>query len=77
MWEINDRFTASFMARFYWHLERHPREEALRRTQADCLRRVNGDADSGPRLDTESLDTADPVNWAGYSLYGDHRRLRL
>lgn len=75
MWEINDRFTASFMARFYWYLEKHPREEALRRTQVDCVRRAS--EGGGPRLDTESVDTQDPVNWASYSLYGDYRRLRL
>lgn len=77
MWEINDQFTASFMARFYWHLERHTREEALRRTQADCLRRAVKGEDGGPRLDGGGVDVTDPVNWAAYNLYGDHGRLRL
>lgn len=75
MWEIDDRFTASFMARFYWRLERHPRDEALKLTQLDCLRPAC--EDDGPRLETDGVNAADPINWAGYNLYGDHRRLRV
>ncbi|HEX8071094.1 MAG TPA: CHAT domain-containing protein [Pyrinomonadaceae bacterium] len=34
---VDDRVGAAFMIRFYEHLNAHPRAEALRQTQLDCL----------------------------------------
>ncbi|MBF2065971.1 MAG: CHAT domain-containing protein [Calothrix sp. C42_A2020_038] len=60
LWEIDDTVAVSFMTSFYNYLEKLPRDEALRRTQLDCLNR---------RLYCR-VDTANPLFWAGYNLYG-------
>jgi CHAT domain-containing protein/tetratricopeptide (TPR) repeat protein len=65
LWEVDDRLSGPFMKRFYENLEKMPRDEALRQTQLACIER---------RL-YESMDTADPVYWAGFCAYGDTRRL--
>jgi tetratricopeptide (TPR) repeat protein len=69
LWEVNDRVAVAFMARFYDYLDEHPRDEALRRTQLDCLQERLPDCDT--------LDTTHPAHWAGFILYGDYRRLSL
>ncbi len=69
LWLVNDDVAVSFMRQFYHYLDEHPRDEALRRTQLDCLRR---------RLPgCELYDTANPFFWAGYNLYGSHEKLRF
>ncbi len=68
LWEVNDRLAVAFMRRFYDYLSNFPRDEALHRTQMDCLR---GDLPGFNRV-----DTANPLHWAGYTLYGDYRMLR-
>ncbi len=60
LWEVDDKVAVSFMARFYYYLNHHPRDEALRRTQLE-FKKVS--------------DTANPFFWAGFNLYGDYRAL--
>jgi CHAT domain-containing protein len=50
------------MQRFYHHLRTLPRDEALRRTQLECLREP---------------ETADPYFWAGLRLGGEGGRLSV
>ncbi|MDZ7966375.1 MAG: CHAT domain-containing protein [Nostoc sp. DedSLP03] len=66
LWQIDDNVAVSFMARFYNYLDNFPRDEALRRTQLDCLE---------CRLPNCSAETANPLFWAGFNLYGDYRPL--
>ncbi|MFN6516231.1 MAG: CHAT domain-containing protein [Nostoc sp. CreGUA01] len=68
LWEINDQVAVSFMARFYNYLDNFPRDEALRRTQLDCLEH---------RLPNCKAETANPQFWAGFNLYGDYRPITL
>lgn len=68
LWEVYDRVAASFMLRFYKYLDKLPRDEALRRTQLDCLH---------GHLPDCNLNTANPIFWAGFNLYGDYRTLKL
>lgn len=69
MWLVNDQFGLAFVKRFHEYLTKLPRREALRQTQLDCaegeLRQVGG------------IDTARPIFWAGYQLYGDGGSLKL
>ena len=60
LWEVDDKVAVSFMTRFYYYLNQHPRDEALRRTQLE-FKNAN--------------DTANPFFWAGFNLYGDYRTL--
>jgi len=69
LWPVDDRVGVGLMRRFYEYLNQHPRDEALRRAQLDCLRYQLPD----DRL----ADQAHPVFWAGYNLYGDCRRLPM
>jgi tetratricopeptide (TPR) repeat protein len=66
LWEVHDLFAVSFMARFYEYLKTFPRDEALCNTQLDCL--------SG-NLSHIDVDATNPIFWAGFVLYGDHRPL--
>ncbi|NEO49530.1 MAG: CHAT domain-containing protein, partial [Moorea sp. SIO4A3] len=69
LWEVYDKVAVSFMTRFYHHLEKLSRDEALRRTQLECLQRdLPG---------CSHIDTANPIYWSGFSLYGDYTRLDL
>lgn len=69
-WKVNDDFAVSFMTRFFEYLDKHPRDQALRRAQLDCL---NGNlAGAGP-----GIVTSDPFYWANYTLHGEHKKLRL
>jgi CHAT domain-containing protein len=69
-WKVNDDFAVSFMTRFFKYLDKHPRDQALRRVQLDCL---NGAlVDAGP-----GIVTSDPFYWANYTLHGEHKKLRL
>ncbi len=63
LWEIDDKVAVSFMTSFYNYLDKFPRDEALRRTQLDCL---------FGRLSGCNIDTANPLFWAGFNLYGNY-----
>lgn len=63
LWEIDDKVAVSFMTSFYNYLDKFPRDEALRRTQLDCL---------FGRLPNCNIDTANPLFWAGFNLYGNY-----
>lgn len=63
LWEIDDQVAVSFMARFYDYLDKLPRDQALRRTQLDCLHN---------HLPNCRSETANPLFWAGFNLYGDY-----
>ncbi len=67
LWEVSDQVAVSFMTRFYAYLENYNRDEALRRTQLDCL--------FGRLPNCENFDTSIPFFWAGYNLYGDYHKL--
>jgi molecular chaperone GrpE (heat shock protein) len=69
LWEVYDQLAVSFMTRFYEYLDELPRDEALRRTQLDCLQ--------GRLPDCGNIDTANPLYWAGFNLYGDYRKIDL
>lgn len=69
MWPVDDRLAVAFMTCFYDYLDKLPRDEALQRTQLDCLH--------GKLSDCENIDTANPVYWAGFNLYGDPGPLKL
>src|SRR4030095_6934608 len=62
LWPVDDKISVCFMRRFYEHLLRAPRDEALRRTQLECLAGALRGAGDAAR---------DPLYWAGYNLYGD------
>jgi len=62
LWEVEDRAALRFLRRFYWALDKFPRDQALRYAQRCALK--------DPR-------TSDPLLWAGYQLYGDPGRLEL
>jgi hypothetical protein len=61
LWEVDDRSVGRLNRRFYAGLERLPRNQALRRAQLQLLHRP---------------ETAHPLFWAGYQLYGDSGLLR-
>lgn len=69
LWDVYDQFAVSFMTQFYTYLNQLPRDEALRQTQLDCVQH---------RLpNCESLDTSNPLLWAGFTLYGNFGKLQL
>lgn len=63
LWAANDRVAVALMQRFYGYLDKVPRDEALRRAQLDCLQ--------GRLPACEGLDTALPVHWSAFVLYGE------
>ena len=67
LWVVNDELSIALMRCFYHYLEKHPRDEALRLTQLDCLHNRL----PGCRL----AEQATPYYWAGYNLYGAPYRL--
>jgi CHAT domain-containing protein len=69
LWPVDDAIAVALMGRFYDYLDIHPRDEALRRAQLDCIRGKLF-ADSDPF-------TSHPVAWAGFTLTGDPGRLRI
>lgn len=69
LWAVHDWVAVSLMRQFYHYLSDYDRDEALRRTQLDCLyNRLAG---------CSSIDTSSPFFWAGYNLYGDPKVLRI
>ncbi len=64
LWEIDDAVAMPFMTRFYELLESMAPRAALQAVQRECLER---------RLPGVAADTADPIYWAGFQLYGDGR----
>jgi CHAT domain-containing protein len=69
LWPVDDAIAVALTGRFYEYLDAHPRDEALRRAQLDCLR--------GRLLDNADAYVTHPVAWAGFTLSGDPGRLRL
>jgi len=67
LWKVYDQLAIAFMERFYTYLQTLPRDEALRQTQLDCLHR---------KIQfTGTLNTGNPIYWAGFGLYGEHEHL--
>lgn len=66
LWKVDDKIAVSFMARFYNYLDKFPRDEALHRTQLDCLNNCLPNCN----VNTDSL-----FLWAGFNLYGDYTAL--
>ncbi len=77
LWEVDDRIAISFMARFYHYLDNYPRDEALRRTQLDCLQKDHPGTRGKILNDREGIDTGAPFYWASFTLYGDYNSLEL
>lgn len=69
LWLVNDLVGMKFMTRFYSYLNTLSRQEALRQAQRDCLH--------GELEGVGGVDTAHPIYWAGYQLYGANSELRL
>lgn len=69
LWLVSDDVAVELIKRFYEYADRLPRDEALRRAQLDCL---NGNL-GACGIENRSL----PFFWAGYTLYGSYRRLKL
>jgi hypothetical protein len=69
LWEVYDKVAVSFMTTFYHYLEKYPRDEALRQTQLKCLQNLLPNCNG--------IDTANPVFWAGFNIYGDYRKLEI
>ncbi|MEH2024086.1 CHAT domain-containing protein [Nostoc sp.] len=66
LWKVDDKIAVSFMTRFYNYLDKFPRDEALHRTQLDCLNNCLPNCN----VNTDSL-----FLWAGFNLYGDYTAL--
>ena len=76
LWEVDDRVAVAFMKRFYEYLCDHPRDEALRLTQLDCLGVQSMNHAQRPLDDVTGITVNEPFYWAGYILCGDYRRLQ-
>lgn len=76
LWTVNDQFAKSFAARFYEYLNTCSRDQALRRTQLDCLKKGHSDGHLRPLEKVGDIDTTHPFHWATYILCGNHRRLQ-
>lgn len=76
LWEVDDQAAVAFMKRFYEYLDDHPRDEALRRTQLDCLGVRSLDHAPRPLDDVKGITVKEPFYWAGYILCGDYSRLQ-
>jgi len=77
LWEVHDRVAVSFMKRFYDYLKHHPRDEALRLTQLDCLGKENSDHVPKVLDNVTGTYVKEPFYWASYVLCGDYRRLQF
>jgi CHAT domain len=69
MWKVNDDLACRFAKRFYAHLEKLPRDQALRQTQLDFCKGLF----TGP----EGKFSSSPAHWACFNLYGNPGRLKL
>jgi CHAT domain-containing protein len=69
LWPVDDEVNPAFIERFYQYLDHHPRDEALRRAQLDCLR--------GALALPTGRSAAHPFHWAGFVLHGEPGVLRL
>jgi CHAT domain-containing protein len=67
LWPLDDKIAAAFARRFYEHLLSVPREEALRRTQLECLQ--------NKLFEQCDINTSDAFYWAGYTLFGEPTRI--
>ena len=75
LWEVYDKVAVSFMKRFYEYLDKLPMDEALRRTQLECLNGCLPECDSIDNFVKKNI--SNPIFWAGFNLYGDYRMLDL
>ena len=72
LWQVDDIVAVPFMNRFYQHLEKQPRDKALRLTQQECL------AGKLPITSKEfSGNLRNPLYWSGFTLYGDYKKLDM
>ena len=63
LWQVYDQFAIAFMSKFYEYLQTMPRDEALQKTQLDCLhQRISMD---------RGIDVSNPEYWSGFNLYGE------
>ena len=69
LWEVYDHVSVTFMDNFYHNLRTMPRDQALRKTQLDCL---NNKLDNGP-----NLNLSNPIYWSGFNLYGSPYRVKI
>ncbi len=66
LWEVDDDIAVHFMKRFYEYLEKYPRDQALQKTQLDCIynRLI--------KIQNHIIDTSSPFIWAGFTLFGSN-----
>jgi CHAT domain-containing protein/tetratricopeptide (TPR) repeat protein len=69
LWRVDDEIASALMHRFYEYLEAHPRDEALRLAQIDCL--------EGKLLPGQDSFASHPMAWAGFTLSGNPGRLTI
>jgi CHAT domain-containing protein len=69
LWPVDDRLAVAFMRHFYDFLDKHPRDQALRQIQLACI--------NGKLPGCEDMDTANPINWAGFQLYGNRQKMQF
>jgi CHAT domain-containing protein len=72
LWEVNDNVALSFTTQFYKYMEKYPRDKALQLTQQDCLNKTLRQIEKG-----FEGDLSNPLNWSGFTLYGDYKKLDL
>ncbi len=69
LWQVKDDVAPAFMERFYYYLDRYPRDESLQKTQLDCL--------NNQLYNCGNLDIKKPIYWSGFNLYGNYNKLKL
>ena len=72
LWRVYDDVAVILMDRFYEHLKTLPRDQALQRTQVEWLAGTLAQH-TGRRIE----DPANPLFWAGFTLYGEGGPLPL
>jgi CHAT domain-containing protein len=69
LWEVEQSFALSFFARYYQYLADLPPNEALARTQRDCIsRKISFPA---------NVPGHDPIFWSGYQIYGSPKKIAI
>jgi CHAT domain-containing protein len=69
LWEVEQSFAVPFFARYYKYLVEMPPDEALARTQHDCISRNL----SFPA----NMPGHEPIYWSGYQIYGSPKRITM
>lgn len=70
LWTVDDKVAESFMTHFYEYLEEYPRDKALQLTQQKFLDREFS-------ISTFQGNLSNPIYWAGFTLYGNYKKLDL